>query len=597
MSDFERVKSSVDIVSYIQSNVSLKKTGKDYKALCPFHPEKTPSFTVNPQTQQWKCWGACGVGGSVIDFAMKFHHMTELEALQEVARFAGITLEPLSPEHKVKQDKRERLYALMEAAVKFFQKHLYDNDDALDYLYGTRKLSLETIEHAQIGYAPFEWQRLIPYLKSCGYTEQEMIDSGMSKRNKEDNLYDTFRNRLMIPIRDHKGRIVAFSGRAMDKKDEPKYLHNENNATTGIFEKSKIIHRMPLNQSTIGFKASDVIVMVEGSIDPVSALNCGVYNIASLLGKSLSDEQLTLLCKTGAKRLVFCLDKDDAGRKALRNLTEKHITRLASQGIELYAMFAPHGKDPDDTFREMPHLWQPAVDAAQSVVSVLIDLEIATLGANATAAEKSKLARDLLPILKSDNPFVEEENLKTLADKIGIPYQELKAWAHPYLHIMPKFAPVAVQPLQEIPLEIAILRGILVNEDHHWLARANAVLNCLAPVERELPYALGPLTAADFTHGDYKQLMTMIVEDHAGMDERIRKTPLFDVYYRITVKPLLTSAFEADTPINQAQDSYEEFIGKVLRLRLNRLKVDMKQGKNVREAMQGIALIQQKRES
>jgi DNA primase len=581
MSDFDLVKSQVDIVSYIQTNVSLKKAGSVYRALCPFHAEKTPSFTVNPKTQQWKCWGACGVGGSVIDFAMKYHHMTESEALQDVASFANIQLTPLNRE---KADKKERLYALMEAATEIYQGILFGitGKPYLKYLQEDRGLSIETIKAARIGYAP---PGGIDVIK--GFTHQDMVDVGMIVVPDEGAPYQRFWSRIMIPIRDHKGRVVAFTGRATTA-NKTKYMHN---ATTDIFEKSKIIHRMPLNQSTIGFKAIDTIVMVEGSIDPVSALNRGFFNIVSLMGKSLSDEQTEMLIKTGAKRLVFCLDRDESGRTALRTLTEKHLASLATKGIELYAMFAPHGKDPDDTFRERPELWQPAVDAAQPVVNVLIDLELNTLGMNATAPNKSKLARDLLPILKSDNPFVTDENLRTLADKVGISFAELKSWMMPQLRILPKLAPVAAN----IPtLETAILWGILFNEHDKWMTRANMVLMCLAPLDRDMPYALGPLTPADFTHGEYQQLMGLIIKDLPGIESAVINTPLYDVYHRVTMKPIYTASHAADTPREQKQDTYDDFVIKVLRLRLNRLKGEMVGSKHFSEIVQAIALIQRR---
>jgi DNA primase len=581
MSDFDLVKSQVDIVSYIQTNVSLKKAGSVYRALCPFHAEKTPSFTVNPKTQQWKCWGACGVGGSVIDFAMKYHHMTESEALQDVASFANIQLTPLNRE---KADKKERLYALMEAATEIYQGILFGitGKPYLKYLQEDRGLSIETIKAARIGYAP---PGGIDVIK--GFTHQDMVDVGLIVVPDEGAPYQRFWSRIMIPIRDHKGRVVAFTGRATTA-NKTKYMHN---ATTDIFEKSKIIHRMPLNQSTIGFKAIDTIVMVEGSIDPVSALNRGFFNIVSLMGKSLSDEQTEMLIKTGAKRLVFCLDRDESGRTALRTLTEKHLASLATKGIELYAMFAPHGKDPDDTFRERPELWQPAVDAAQPVVNVLIDLELNTLGMNATAPNKSKLARDLLPILKSDNPFVTDENLRTLADKVGISFAELKSWMMPQLRILPKLAPVAAN----IPtLETAILWGILFNEHDKWMIRANMVLMCLAPLDRDMPYALGPLTPADFTHGEYQQLMGLIIKDLPGIESAVINTPLYDVYHRVTMKPIYTASHAADTPKEQKQDTYDDFVIKVLRLRLYRLKGEMVGSKHFSEIVQAIGLIQRR---
>jgi DNA primase len=415
-----------------------------------------------------------------------------------------------------------------------------------------------------------------------------LFESGLSKKNDNGSLYDTFRGRIVIPIMDQKGRVIGFSARAFDTGVEPKYL---NTRETDLFHKSSIVHRMPKFDARRGLDAFETVVIVEGSVDPISAANRGFFNVIALMGKSLSDEQTDMLIKTGAKRLVFCLDRDESGRTALRTLTEKHLASLATKGIELYAMFAPHGKDPDDTFRERPELWQPAVDAAQPVVNVLIDLELNTLGMNATAPNKSKLARDLLPILKSDNPFVTDENLRALADKVGISFAELKSWMMPQLRILPKLAPIAAN----IPtLETAILWGILFNEHDKWMTRANMVLMCLAPLDRDMPYALGAMTPADFTHGEYQQLMGLIITDLPGIESAVINTPLYDVYHRVTMKPIYTASHAADTPREQKQDTYDDFVIKVLRLRLNRLKGEMVGSKHFSEIVQAIALIQRR---
>lgn len=595
MSDFDTVKQQVDIVSYIQRNVSLKKSGSLYKALCPFHPEKTPSFTVNPKTQQWRCWGACGVGGSVIDFAMKYHHLTEAEALEDVAKFGNIQLTPLNRE---KAEKKERLYQVLEFAAQYYTRMLYTDADAsrkaLYYLMGKRGLESESIgyEGARIGYMPPG--SIKPPLKASGFTEQEMLDAGLLYRSKSDDslLLDRFKNRIMIPLRDHRGRVVGFVGRALGANDDPKYLTGP---TTDIFHKSDLIYRPTFRVKNGHGASSHTIVVVEGQMDAISALNRDFDNVLASMGTALTEGQMDQICKGNPQRIVFCLDKDEAGRKALKTLTEKHVSRLASKGIALYAMFAPHGKDPDDTFRERPELWQPAVDAAEPVVKVLIDLEWAKLGSHPSAVDVSRMVNDLLPILKSDNPPIEDENLKFLHYKTEISLDRLKNWLVPQMHVV-KPAPVIAAPAMtdEPPLETAILWGILFNEHDHWLQRANAALIRIPSLDQILPYAFAPLSPMDFTHTPYQQLMGMIVEDLATVNSRVVNTPLYEVYRRVTMQPLHTSAFAADTPQDQPEDSYEEFIEKVMLLRLNRLKSDMKQGKNFREAMIGTALIQEK---
>jgi DNA primase len=592
MDNKERVKDAIDIVSYIQTNgVALKKEGRLFVGLCPFHTEKSGSFKVYPETQSYTCFGGCNnAGGDVFTFAQKRHNWTFPEALEELARYANITLEPLTPEHKAQADKRERLYALLNHTMRFFNKHLHDNDAALDYVSGTRKLA-NSLD--MLGYAPNEWQRLYTHLQSHGYSDDEMRHAGVcAKSDKTEKLYDFFRGRIMIPIHDAKGRVVGFSGRAFDEGVEPKY---KNSPECEMFHKSSLVHKMPLNQSTIGFKAFDTIIVVEGTIDPLTGANAGFHNIASQMGTSLSDEQLDILCKGETKRLIFCLDNDAAGDTALRRLVEKHIHRAAAKGVALYAMTAPYGKDADDTLREHPEMWQGAVDAARPVVEVLVTREFKKLGDQATGAEKSNLARELLPILRSDDPFIQQENIAILSRQTDLPIDTLEAWliGQSKIRVLPK---IVLPTTQEPPLETSILWGIIFNAHDGWLQRANAALIRLSPLDKPLLYAFAPLNALDFTHAPYQDLMGKVASGLDELEQTVINTHLESVYRRVMFAPPVTSMFKADMPDEQPRETCDEFIDNVLLLRLNRLKADMVARKNFGEVMRGMALIQQKRE-
>lgn len=568
MSDFDRVKQSINLADYIGRYAPLKRAGTVMQCCCPLpgHNDKTPSFQV--KDDHWICRGKCGAHGDIFDFVQLMHGWDKQEALQELARFAGITLEPLSPEAKQKQDKTARLYALMDDACRIYQTGLWADIGAraLGYLQAKRGLTEESLRLTKIGYAPDRYNSLSIMLKDLGYTDDEIITAGMCKRNDKGDLYDTFRNRIMIPIRDHKGHVVAFSGRDMGDKG-PKYLHN---ATNDIFRKSEIVHRMPSNPTKMGADAFKTIIAVEGTIDPVSALNRGFYNVVSLLGKSLSEAQIGTLQKMGMERFVFCLDRDEAGRSAVRTLTEKHVSALASKGIELYAMFAPHGKDPDDTFREMPHLWQPAVDAARPVVEVLIDMDLSALGENATAAQKSKMAGDLLPVLKSDDPFVEDENFKILSSRTGIAVEALKNWAKPRMELLSKPAPVfapAVSTVSGLPTtEEWVLHGIIVNEHEDWLTRANNRL-FVASVDT-MPYALAPLSLQDFTEPSSRRLMELILKGQDVASLYVEGNLIADLkpaYERIARLDAIGKDYNLSFDFNV-------FVGRVYSLRLKRLR-------------------------
>lgn len=594
MSDIERIKDAIRIEDYIARYVpSLKKAGTLYKASCPHHPDKTPSFVVNPESQTWRCYGACNDGGDVIAFAMKHHSLTFGEALEELARFANITLTPLNHEDKEKQVKKERLYALMEEACTYYQGQLFlaQGSEALLYLMGERGLSHEVIVSARLGYSVLSYDDIIRHLTRQGYSYHEMLQSGIiaCKDKDETTVWDFFRNRVMIPIRDTRGRIVAFSGRAMDKDQTPKYLHN---ATNEIFEKSKIIHRMPLNRSTIGFETIDTVIAVEGTIDPVSALNCGIYNIASTLGTALTEEHIKLLCK-GVKKLVLCFDNDVAGNAAMRKYAALYLHSAARLGVELLIMRPPHGKDPDDTFRERPHLWQPAVDAARPVVDVLIDLEMELFPANPTGLEKRQLVRRLMPVLKSDDPIITEDNLRKLAACIGITFETLKSYS---IVVLPKPAkPVALIGTHLPTNEEWIVHALLVHDDDYWYERASAALDTITT--DSLPYALAPLSLNDFIekipHIVIAQMVRLVNEKQRPLHETV------EAYFRGGNNQEIYERLEATEGRSHILGgpgalTYDEFISAVFELRIARLKRDINNCKDealIRECSLGIAVL------
>lgn len=586
--DKDRVKQAIDIVSYIQTNgITLKKESRLFVGLCPFHSEKHGSFTVYPETQSYHCFG-CHVDGDIFTFAMKRNHWTFPEALEELARYANITLEPLSPAIKEKQDKRERQYTILAEAAKIYQGYLsrYEGQAAERYLTHTRGLSMETIKEAQIGYALPHIRDIVDPLRAMGYSQSELAEVGILSQDKEDKstFYAMFRNRAMIPLRDHRGRVVGFVGRALNPDDNPKYLTG---SATDLFQKSDLIYRPTSRVKNAQGEAQHTIVVVEGQMDAISALNRGFENVVAQMGSTLTERQMDQICKGNPARVVFCLDKDDAGRKALRTLTEKHITRLASKGITLLAMFSPHGKDPDDCFRERPDLWEPAVTAARPVVDVLIDLEWAKLGDRPSAVDISKMVNELLPILKSDNLFIENENIHTLARKTGVAFDRLKNWLAPQMHVMDKPSPAPKVETIGLPTnEEWVLHGILRNEADAWLTRANSCL--LIASDSPMPYALAPLSAQDFTDAQLRRFFEICAKSQAA-ETMIRANidkPLEALYERIKHLDEIGQQFGLTF-------DYDVFIERVYELRLARLQREHPtfEGAKARECAMAIACL------
>jgi DNA primase catalytic core len=586
MNSFDLVKDRIDFRQYAERHLIVKQK----KALCVFHQDTHPSMHI--YNDSFHCF-TCHATGDVFDLHMKLYNVTKQDALIDLAREAGVTLEPLSPEHKAKQDSRARLYALMDHAAQFYTARLYDNDAALDYLCGARNLSLETIEAARIGYAPSEWARLCAHLKACGYSEGEMTDAGIFGRDKDTKkLYAIFKDRIMFPIFDTKGRVVGFTARAMGDA-QPKY---KNSPESDLFHKSDNLYGISIDKGDKrDLQGDKVKVIVEGCIDVLTGLMAGFRGIYACLGIGFSETQLSLLCQENTERLVFCLDKDAAGRKALRTLVEKHATTAANKGVSLYAMFAPYGKDPDDTFREKPELWEPAVDAAWPVVDVLIDLELASLGDRPSPAQLSNMARALLPVLKSDNPFVQTANIETLAARTGIAPSALQQWLVPQIHLLPKTQHVTkIDPI--LPsLEEWIIHSLIVNDDAYWFERANAALDTVTI--DALPYALAPLSINDFTRKDAHMVMgqiTRMVLDndrplYAALNAYFEGGNNAELYERLReteARSLIQGGPEAMT--------YEEFISAVFSIRRERLLCDYATTKDAdlkRECSIGAALL------
>ena len=227
MSVTDEIKSRIDIVEYVRRHVpALKKAGRNHKACCPFHNEKTPSFVVNPERQSWHCFGACSEGGDLFSFAQKLHGWDFKEALRELGEESGVQLRPQTPEQKTLSDRLDGLRGLAAAAADLFSARLYSREGAtaLAYIREERGLRDETIQAFQLGCAPQGWNWLLNSLRALGYSDDDIVEAGLAIRNENGRVYDRFRNRLIIPIRDERGRVVGFGARALDADDPVKYI-------------------------------------------------------------------------------------------------------------------------------------------------------------------------------------------------------------------------------------------------------------------------------------------------------------------------------------------------------------------------------------
>ncbi|MEN8638680.1 DNA primase [Pseudomonas sichuanensis] len=336
-----------DIVDVVSSRVQLKKTGKNLSACCPFHKEKSPSFTVSPDKQFYYCFG-CGAGGNALGFIMDHDNLDFPQAVEELARAAGMEVprEEGRKGQKPRQPTDSPLYPLLEAASEFYRQALRNHPTrkaAVDYLKG-RGLSGEIARDFSLGFAPPGWDNLLKHLGADALQQKVMIDAGLLIENAESGKrYDRFRDRVMFPIRDSRGRVIAFGGRVLGD-DKPKYL---NSPETPVFHKGQELYG--LYEARKNNRNLDEIIVVEGYMDVIALAQQGLRNAVATLGTATSEEHLKRLFRV-VPSVLFCFDGDQAGRKAAWRALESTLPSL-QDGRRARFLFLPEGEDPDSLVR------------------------------------------------------------------------------------------------------------------------------------------------------------------------------------------------------------------------------------------------------
>ncbi|MGF1675980.1 MAG: DNA primase [Rivularia sp. (in: cyanobacteria)] len=346
----EEVKQRADIVDVISERVVLRKRGKDFLGLCPFHNEKTPSFSVSPSKQMYYCFG-CQAGGNVIKFMMELDKRSFAEVVLDLARRYQVPVQTLEPEQRQELQRqiseRKQIYEVLEVASRFYQHALWQpsGEVAFEYLQQQRKLTDETIKKFELGYAPVGWDILYRYLvEDKRYPVQLLEKAGLIKSRAEGRgYYDTFRNRLMIPIHDITGKVIAFGGRSLDD-EQPKYL---NSPETEVFHKGRTL--FGLDKAKSGISQFDQAVVVEGYFDVIALHAVGINNVVASLGTALSIEQVRLAMRyTDSKQLILNFDADKAGTLAAERAIGE-VADLAYKGeVQLKILNIPDGKDADE---------------------------------------------------------------------------------------------------------------------------------------------------------------------------------------------------------------------------------------------------------
>jgi DNA primase len=414
MSVIDDVKQRLDIVQVVSEYTKLQKSGRNYRALCPFHSEKNPSFFVFPERQSWHCFGACGTGGDIFSFTMKKEGVDFAQALHLLANKAGISLVALTtPEKQIQNKEREKLFEVNEAAAEYYH-HLLLNTSVGEITrnYVTRRgLLPEIIKNFQLGFAPEGWDTLKQYLKDKEYGEAELLASGLLVEREDKNSYDRFRNRLMFPIRNIQGKILGFGGRALDDS-LPKYL---NSPQTPIFDKSSSLYG--IDRAKIAIRQKDQAVIVEGYMDVLTAHQYGYANVVACMGTAMTEKQLAII-KNLTRNLILALDADTAGEEAISRSGEMVDNMLSvplkgyfsmgydpasmifsdAQDFEVKVFVLPQGKDPDEVIRENASRWQELIKNAKPMINFIFEKVTHKLDLS-SARDKSSAVEKLLPLL------------------------------------------------------------------------------------------------------------------------------------------------------------------------------------------------------
>ena len=407
MSDIEEVKSKIDIVDFVGRYLPLKKAGTNYKGLCPFHLEKSPSFMVSADKQIWHCFG-CGRGGDVIKFVMEKEGMAFSEALQLLADQAGVTLS------KVAQggvDTRKGLLRVHELATKFFERALEQTDAgraARDYLID-RGLTPATIAEFRLGYAPASGRALVTAAKTKDVPTQTLEAAGLAYPKGRMHA-DKFVDRVIFPLSDPMGRVIAFTARALTDATQPKYL---NSPETAIFKKGDILYGLDLAKEEI--QKTGVAVLVEGQMDVISSHQAGVKNVVGTSGTAITESQMHLL-KRYAQVVVLALDADNAGVEA----TKRTFEIAGKADLEVRVALLGEAKDPDTLIGKTPQAWQEAIDKAVPA----IEFYFATALKNHDIQKlegKKQLTREMLGVIaKLTDPVEKDHYLKYLSRLVGV---------------------------------------------------------------------------------------------------------------------------------------------------------------------------------
>ena len=401
------VKKRIDIVDFIGSFIELHKSGRNYKALCPFHQEKTPSFIVSPERQIWHCFGGCSEGGDVIRFLMKWENITFYEALKDLADKVNVKLTSISFEDKLWK-KKNRLLSLNVLASEYFNYILFKSKFAKKarlYL-NSRSVNQKIANKFNLGYAPKSWDSLYKFLIKKNYTYEEIFDAGLIIKGKEKSYYDRFRGRIIFPIKDSRENIIGFSGRSIDENQkEAKYI---NTPETIIYHKRESLYGINLSKDTI--RKENNVYIVEGEFDVISMYKCDFKNVVAIKGSAFTREQLMFL-KRFTNKITLALDADSSGEEAIK----RTLDDAESLDFEVRIIFFDYAKDPDEAIKIDLNKFKQVLKKSVSIYDFVINYAQKKYP-ESDAFSKKRIGDIIIPFIeKIKNPIVQSHYVKKLA--------------------------------------------------------------------------------------------------------------------------------------------------------------------------------------
>src|SRR5688500_2672235 len=423
--DFDLVKERVDIVQLIGETDHLKKAGRGYVGLCPLHVEKTPSFHVDPERRTYKCFG-CGEGGDIFTWLEKQNGLSTAEARTELAERAGVELKRRAPEERKFED---RLLEANDRAFFYFREALRKTQRgqmAAEYV-AKRGITPESIDAFGIGYAPNERGSLLAYLKKKGFSEDESVAAGLVIKN-DNGLFDRFQDRLMVPIRDRRGRAVAYVGRAMRQDQQGKYV---NSPQTALFNKGAVL--FGLDRAGPAIRKEGTAVIVEGQFDTIACHQSGFANVVASMGTALTEDQYRVLNDMKIERAIVAFDGDTAGQRSAESRGRELLSALSRfgagagggrlgtrTGLALFVTVLPEGMDPDDVARKEPDVLRRLLAEATPLLEFLIDRVRDTSRLDRPEGQLRFLQRTAALIAEEPDPVRREVYLSKVAGSAGV---------------------------------------------------------------------------------------------------------------------------------------------------------------------------------